>query len=219
MTRSSFTSYLAWVPFALLAILVGLYPLTYFLLDMKSHGLLSAKPKEVLNTPFYLLVFYIHISCGGLALLIGWAQFSERLRVKRMKLHRSIGKVYVLAVLFSSLAGLFIALFADGGMISVFGFGLLALCWLYTDVKGYMAIRQLNIPQHRRWMIRSYALAFAAVTLRIYLPLSTAVFHLPFLPAYRTISWLCWIPNLFIAEGLIRRAAIGPERPATANIL
>jgi hypothetical protein len=56
-------------------------------------------------------------------------------------------------------------------------------------------------------MIRNYALTFAAVTLRIYLPLMTPfLFHGDFLAAYRTISWLCWVPNLAIAEWIIKSA-------------
>jgi len=54
---------------------------------------------------------------------------------------------------------------------------------------------------HQRWMIRSLALTFAAVTLRVYLPLSVAV-GLPFDVAYPVIAWVCWVPNLLVAECL-----------------
>jgi len=53
--------------------------------------------------------------------------------------------------------------------------------------------------RHRRWMIRSYALTAAAITLRIYLPL-VFVFHWPFSTAYPAIAWLCWIPNALAVE-------------------
>ncbi len=51
--------------------------------------------------------------------------------------------------------------------------------------------------------MRSFALT-AAITLRIYLPLSIAA-RVPFSAAYPAIAWLCWIPNLFFAEWLVRR--------------
>jgi uncharacterized membrane protein len=194
-----------WIPFALLAIFVGSYPLTYFLFDVHDHGILKNKPLNLRNDPFYLLAFYTHISMGGLALLIGWMQFSKRLRLKNIRLHRFIGKVYVLAVLCSSLAGLTIALFADGGIISTLGFGLLAILWLFTDIAAYVSIRKLNTTRHRDWMIRNYCLCFAAVTLRIYLPFSLMVMHAGFMDAYRLISWMCWVPNLILAELLIWR--------------
>ena len=61
---------------------------------------------------------------------------------------------------------------------------------------------QRDIPAHRRWMTRSYALTTAAITLRIYL-LIILTQNIPFVPAYRTIAWLCWIPNLLLAEFIL----------------
>src|ERR1700743_80810 len=52
-----------WVPFALLAIVIGLYPLTYYLLDMKSHGILQSKSTEILNYPFYIFSYYCRWNC------------------------------------------------------------------------------------------------------------------------------------------------------------
>src|SRR5579859_2081006 len=198
---------LPWIPFALLAILTGLYPAVYYIMDMHSHGVLPSKPASLVANPFYIGTFYVHITFGGIALLIGWMQFSRKIRTGNIRLHRSIGKVYILSVLFSSTAGFIIALFANGGLVSAVGFGLLALTWLFTDIWAYRSIRKLNIPLHREWMIRNYSLTFAAVTLRIYLPLSSFVFHMDFLNAYRGIAWLCWVPNLIVAEILIRRTA------------
>ena len=173
---------------------------------------------ETLSSLLYLPAFYTHISFGGLALLCGWPQFSGKWRSRRIGMHRSIGKAYMICVFLSSIAGLYIALFADGGMITKIGFGLLALAWLFTDIKGYLSIRRLDIARHRRWMVRNYALALAAVTLRIYLPIGMLLFHLPFLSAYRPISWLCWIPNLLVAELLIRRLYPPADRPVGPTI-
>ena len=48
-------------------------------------------------------------------------------------------------------------------------------------------------------------LTFAAVTLRIYLPLSDLV-GIDFDVAYPVIAWLCWVPNVIVAERLLVRA-------------
>jgi uncharacterized membrane protein len=110
-----------------------------------------------------------------------------------------VGKVYVIAVALSSIAALYIAFFATGGLICVLGFGSLAIIWLISDVKAYTTVRQGHVSLHQKWMICNYALTFAAVTLRIWLPLlSGFVFH-DFIPAYRIVSWLCWVPNLVVA--------------------
>jgi hypothetical protein len=59
-------------------------------------------------------------------------------------------------------------------------------------------------------MIRSFALTFAAVTLRLYLPASQ-IAGMPFPAAYSAIAWLCWVPNLLVAEWFIRAASVAPE--------
>lgn len=196
---------LPWIPFALFAIAIGLYPLIYYFVDMHDKGLLQSKPVELKNNTVWHTAFYLHISFGGLALLTGWTQFSRKLRGRYLNIHRLVGKIYVLSVFISSCAGLYIALFASGGIISSLGFGTLALLWLFTDIQAYTSIMKLRIAEHESWMIRNYALAFAAVTLRIWLPLTTNLGHMDFITSYRIISWLCWVPNLMIAELIIRR--------------
>jgi hypothetical protein len=61
-------------------------------------------------------------------------------------------------------------------------------------------------------MIRSYALCFAAVTLRIWLPLFQFALGLEFIFAYRIIAWLCWVPNLVVAELIVRSLKMKRER-------
>jgi hypothetical protein len=54
-------------------------------------------------------------------------------------------------------------------------------------------------------MIRSYALTFAAVTLRIWLPFLIGILGLTFIEAYKIVAWLSWIPNILVAELIISR--------------
>jgi uncharacterized membrane protein len=203
VTHKSIWNKLPWLTVAFLAMVIGLYPLLYLLFDMTKHGILSSKPPQLLNSVFYKGVFYLHISLGGLGLLIGWSQFSREFRNRYLNIHRQVGKVYVLSVMLSSIAALYIAFFATGGIISVTGFGTLAILWLYTVAKAYTSIRKRDIASHRKWMTRNYALTFAAVTLRLWLPLFIGAFHMNFISAYLIISWLCWVPNLLIAEVII----------------
>ncbi|MDB4923454.1 DUF2306 domain-containing protein [Mucilaginibacter sp.] len=196
---------LPWIPFVFFAIPIGLYPLAYFLVDMNKNGLLQGKPADIKNNPVWHILFYLHISFGGLALLTGWSQFSKKLRSRYLNAHRWIGKIYIIVVLISSCAGMYIALFASGGSICVMGFGILALLWFYTIIKAYMSIRRLEIAEHQKWMIINYALTFAAVTLRIWLPMMQSAMHMDFILAYRIVSWLCWVPNLVVAALIINK--------------
>jgi hypothetical protein len=62
-------------------------------------------------------------------------------------------------------------------------------------------------------MIRSYALTLAAVKLRLYLPLSQVV-GIPFADAYQAVAWVCWVPNLVVAEWLVLQRRLGVDRAA-----
>ncbi len=188
---------------ALFAIFVGLYPVVFAFIIPPEEGLIGSKPVELLDKAFYLPVLYTHTSVGGIALLAGFSQFFKSLRRKRLNLHRTLGKIYVIAVLISGSAALISAFFATGGMVTAIGFGLLAILWLYTTVQAYVTIRRKDINAHQRWMIRSYALCFAAVTLRIILPSLQFGLGMGFLSAYMIVSWACWVPNILVAELLI----------------
>jgi uncharacterized membrane protein len=194
---------LGWTLFIFFAVGVGLYPILYLLVDMK-QGFLGSKPAELLQRYPWQFAFYTHIFFGGIALLTGWSQFSKKLRNRYLDFHRTLGKVYVIVVTISGVTGLYIALFANGGLISILGFSGLAIAWLFTTTQAYLAIRKKDITQHEEWMIRSYAVTFAAVTLRIWLPFSQAVLAMDFIVAYRIIAWLCWVPNLLVAEWIVR---------------
>src|SRR5207342_2433215 len=110
-------------------------------------------------------------------------------------LHRTIGKVYIIAVLISSLASIGLGFFATGGIITSTGFICLGITWFTTTLLAYLEIMKLQVEQHRKLMIYSYAACFAAVTLRIFLPLLVMAFG-DFIIAYRIVAWLCWVPNL-----------------------
>lgn len=169
-----------------------------------SHGLLSSKSQDLLADNVWNFAFYQHIIFGGIALLIGWSQFSKKIRSRYLSIHRTLGKTYVIVVLTSGIAGLYIACYATGGIIAQLGFIGLALSWLFTTGIAYFSIRAKNIDQHQQWMIRSYALTFAAVMLRIWLPLFQFGFSIEFITAYVWIAWLCWVPNLIVAELIVK---------------
>lgn len=154
----------------------------------------------------HMWALYIHIVPSVVAMAVGPFQFLPKLRAQRLNLHRWMGRIYLISILIGGISGLYMAQFATGGMTSEIGFALLALLWLFTGYKAYAAIRRGDVQEHRAWLIRNYALTFAAVTLRIY----TRVFFLMgmTLPDFHsTNAWLCWVPNLLFAEWLISRTS------------
>ena len=195
-----------WTLLVVFAIIIGLYPVIYFVID-KKFGLLSSKGDELLNSALWNSAFYIHIVLGGLALLIGWTQFSAQWRTRKPGVHRLVGKMYVIACLFSAASGLYIAFYATGGIIAIAGFSCLGVIWFFTTSMAYDAIKKGRVTIHQKWMIYSYAACFAAVTLRIWLPLLAMALH-GFIPAYRIVAWLCWVPNIFVAFLIARKKTL-----------
>lgn len=194
---------------AVLAVFVGFYPFKYFFGD-RNVGLLQFKTEAVLTSPFWNIGFYSHIIPAGIALLIGWIQFNEKFRTKRLTWHRTIGKVYVSAALLSSFAGIYIACYATGGIIAASGFMCLGLFWFYSTYKAYSSIREGNINTHQEMMIYSYAACLAAVTLRIYLPILSYVFN-DFIKAYHLVAWISWVPNLAVAYYINKQRKTGTK--------
>ena len=107
MKRKTF----AWILFAFLALSIGGYPIVYYIFDMHGKGLWAGKTKELLESTAWHTAFYIHITFGGIAMLTGWTQFSQKIRDRYLDTHRTAGKIYVGSVVLSSTAGFYIAMF------------------------------------------------------------------------------------------------------------
>jgi uncharacterized membrane protein len=196
----------------LLATAVAVVSLRYFILRPE----VATDPQLGNNFARHLPVFLAHVSGGVLALFLGPWQVWTSLRNRFLSLHRWIGRLYLGAVLVGSLAGLYLASIAFGGLPTHLGFSLLALLWLVTAVMAYVRVRQGDLEAHREWMIRNYALTFAAVTLRLWLPL-LMISGFAFITAYITVAWLCWIPNLIAAELYISGAKAKGKRILVAD--
>ena len=178
------------------AIGVAGYAFAYAFLPHVAAGNMKAK---LFGTPLPALAHFIG---GGIALFIGPFQFNTRLRNRFLNGHRWAGRVYLLAVLLGGIAAVTLAFNATGGLPSELGFGLLGSLWIISAGFAYSRIRSGDLVGHEYWMIRNYALTLSAVTLRIYLTI-VLVNDIAFIPAYQVIAWLCWVPNLIIAEWII----------------
>lgn len=191
---------IGWVLVAVPSLLIGAYAV---LLVASGFALV---PEEVASNRFpSALGLRIHIVAAGIALITGPFQFLRPLRHRFPIVHRTLGRIYVVACLIGGLAGGSIALFSASGLVAGFGFLGLAIAFLTCTTLAWLAVRRKDYLTHQRWMIRSFSLAFAAVMLRIYMPLS-AVAGLDYADAYPVIAWLCWVPNLLVAQVLVRSA-------------
>ena len=205
---------IGWVVMLLLATLVFLMASRYLTLD---PDVFFSEQRAVYMAHITMLI--MHIVGAMLAILIGPFQFLPGIRKGRwLKVHRWLGRTYLLSVLVGGIGGLYMAPFAYGGIISRLGFGALAILWLYSAYRAYRHIRNKELEAHRHWMIRNYALTFAGVMLRLWVPISGAV-GIDFNTAYVMIGWMCWVPNLLVAEWIIRRSRRSQPRGRIVGLL
>lgn len=170
-------------------------------------------------------LFLTHVACGIVAILAGLFQFMATLRARRPALHRRLGMLYGAAVALGVATGLPLSfLIVDAGPIAVraqfypvvIGFASLSVAWPAVTAVAFVRARQRRFDDHRAWMIRSYALTFAAATTRIVAPLvllATADVALSV-----QIGVWSWPLNLAVAEWLIRIPATlsaPPSRPGS----
>ncbi|GAA3759980.1 DUF2306 domain-containing protein [Salinactinospora qingdaonensis] len=172
--------------------------------------------------------FYVHVVTASVALLLGPWQFSALLRRRFRAAHRASGRVYLVMIAVSGVAALVMAPFNFAGMVGFFGFGGLAVLWLITALRAYRAVRARDFASHQAWMIRNYAFTYAAPMLRMWLGVLILV-QVPFAApsadpqamfenAYYAVPFLCWVPNMFVAEWLIRRRGLPAfQLPATGS--
>lgn len=150
------------------------------------------------------LAGWAHTMGGAVAVLIGPLQLITKIRTTWPRVHVWMGRTYLLAVLAGALGGLYFAPSGDAGVFGNIGFATLALFWLYSGAQAYLAIRRGDVQTHRRWMLRNYALTFAAATLRIQLPL-LIIGGVAFQIAYTTVAWSSWVPNWLAVEWWLRK--------------
>jgi uncharacterized membrane protein len=181
-----------WCGLTVFAVANGILAMRYLLPHVP-----FAAPLPNLKLHRFALAF--HASFAGVALLIGPFQIAEGFRIRWRKLHRTLGWVYIVAVAIAAVAALVLAPQTNFGRIAGFGFFTLAILWLTATGTALRTATQHRFQDHRRWMLRSYALTAAAITLRILLPAAAAT-GLPAGPSYRAIAWMCWLINLGIVE-------------------
>ena len=189
--------WIMWSTCALLCVALALFSYRYLLGPATVPPVIA---NNVLKNPW----LSVHVAGAATALLLGPLQFLSVLRARFGSLHRWIGRIYVVSCLVGGVAGFVLALGASTGPISTIGFGSLATFWIVTTSLAWRRAMQRRFTEHRAWMMRSFALTFAAVTLRLYLPM-VSFFPVHFDDAYRAISFLCWMPNLVLVEFYLRR--------------
>jgi len=204
LKASSLLKYILVVLPLVLFTLVMLSKVIPYLSFDRAINFLSTKTDATLDNILFRLGFYMHITSSFIVLVAGLFQFYPFIVKYYPKLHRSTGKIYVGTILFfAAPSGLILASFANGGLASKTGFTLQCIVWWFITFLAYKKIRQHHFKEHVQWMIRSYAVTLAAMSLRTEGYLLHNLFGTQPIETYITITWLSWVGNLILAEALI----------------
>jgi hypothetical protein len=200
----------AWGLCTILCLLVGAYALRFVVVGF------ADVPEDVASNRFLSPGgLRLHIAVTAIAIVVAPWQFARRLRESLPLVHRTMGRIYLVTGFVGIGTGTLIALGSSQGLVAGVGFLFLGLTWLTVAAVAYRMILARDHEAHRRWMLRSFALIFGAVMLRIYLPVSFAL-GLPFASSYPVIAWVAWLPNIVLMEWWIRREA--PRQAARAPL-
>jgi hypothetical protein len=169
------------------------------------YGFLRLK-QQAIATGWYLPAYYSHVLVGGIILLAGFFQLHPKSIKHFRKLHRIVGYIYVMGILFfAAPGGIVMSFFIDRGPWVLGSFLVQGSLWFWFTATAFDRIRKKDIEGHRQWMWRSYALTFAAITLRVYIFITSYKYNLSVPEAYATLAWLSWVPNLLIIELYLRK--------------
>jgi uncharacterized membrane protein len=191
--------------FRFFAVLLHLWPF----IDVGIRGVIE-------KTPFAALS---HMLIAPIALLVGPFQFLGGLRARRPKVHRLCGRIYVAACVIAGVGALATSLYASGGPIAGFGFGVLAVCWLVTTIAAWRAAARRDFARHRLFIRFSYAMTFGAVTLRLQIPIFVGLLGYPSYSAASVwLAYTSWIPNVAVVAiySLIAPAAVPQDGRAAS---
>jgi uncharacterized membrane protein len=203
-----------WLLVALLAYFtVLMLRITLQYIPVKTDVAFLQIKQSYIDNDLWFGCFYIHVYTSMFALVAGFTQFWPGIMKRFKKLHRRIGYVYIITVVFiSGPASLIMGWYANGGISSRIAFLLLSCLWIFFTAKAWQKAVQKDFKAHRNYMIRSYALTLSAISLRAWKVLIIYSFHPGPVDAYRIVAWLGWVGNLLLAEYIIRTSFFVSQR-------
>ncbi|MFD0203560.1 MULTISPECIES: DUF2306 domain-containing protein [Saccharothrix] len=167
---------------------------------------------------WHYAVLVAHVVFGSVAILTCVVQVWPWFRQRYPVAHRVVGRVYVFGgVLPGGVTAVAIGAVSPFGPLNQAGNVLMGTLWLVFTVVGFRMARQRRFVDHRRWMIRSFALTASIMSNRIWAvvaaitlsPQLDTTFGGSEVALLQTVSglaaWLGWVVPLLIAEWWLER--------------
>jgi uncharacterized membrane protein len=158
---------------------------------------------------------YGHIAPGVVYLVLAPLQLSRRFRTRHYTLHRRLGRVLVACALVSGVLAVVLGIvFAWGGTPETLATLVFGAWFVVCLVRAVRAIRAGRVPEHRRWMIRAFAVGSGIATIRIWVGIFTGIqlgvlgMHDETFPIRSTFGLAFWLglgTHVLVGEWWLRR--------------
>jgi len=209
-----------YIVFALACVAVAVFaPLPYLTQSMAdlAEADIGLAAHYALQPSSIQLALIVHGTASGLALGLTPLQWAAGVRRRWPAFHRLTGRILAAAILVGAATGLVVAPVSYAGLSGTIGFSLLSVIWVWCCVRSVATIRAGDLVGHRRWVMRTSALTFAAVTLRVATGVSVVILtaatdlgaKAAFDRAYVVMPFFSWMLNLAVVEWALRRSGRG----------
>ena len=164
-------------------------------------------------------VAYLHIVPGVVYLFLAPLQLAHRFRSRHYTVHRRLGRVLAGAGMLSGIFALiFGGLFSYGGLAEASATMVFGLWFLACLIRAIRAIRRDDIVQHRRWMIRAFAIGIGIGTIRIWLGIFQGSGLLDFASSFGPAFWISFSLHAAAAANCgCARSRVHPKWPRPAS--
>ena len=155
-----------------------------------------------------------HGLAGACAIFLGPLQFSDRLRQRFTKLHRVIGRIYIVGALVLAPLGAYIQYFQErNGAPRSFTIaaGVDAFLLMTTTAIAFGFILKGKVQQHRQWMTRSFAVAIVFLEVRVILGITG--WERLGIGVTETVVWTCVGVSVLVGDIAIQVQELWRKRP------
>ena len=151
----------------------------------------------------------LHVASAAIYATLGALQFVSAFRRRFPGWHRAVGRLLLVCGLIAGLSALWMTLFythlpdTNDLLVAIriaFSSAMIAFITL-----GFLAILRRDIPRHRTWMMRAYAVGLGAGTQALVFMVAEGVGGTPDQMGKALLMGASWLINLGVAELAIRR--------------
>ncbi len=143
---------------------------------------------------------WAHIGGGSITVILGLMQFATRWPFDFARVHRWVGRVYLLGITVALTGAIGLIATSPAPMSIRVAFSFTALAWTVTAFTAWRAIRSGQVAKHRRWMIRNALVTLAPIAFRAMLPSAIALSFEPTPDLIAILLWLSWIVPVCVGE-------------------